>query len=261
MLLAEPPETDYDLRFNLLGFPIRVAVTFWIGAVVFGYGLCRLFANEQLGLGPMLIAWTACLLVSILIHELGHALAFRHYGIQSSIVLYHFGGLAIPTSAYMPGQSIGRMGEKEQLIVAAAGPGLQLFSALVVIVLVKLAGFEVFAFHLMPAFLAEIPWVTEGAIMDSRGLLALISFYLYPSVLWALLNLVPVWPLDGGRIARSLIVLNGGTIAQSLWVSVICSGLLAMWAFSSRNSIMGIFFLMFAFSSYQMLNTSSGGWR
>ncbi len=134
MLLAEPPETAYDLRFQLFGFPVRVAVTFWLGAIVFGYDICRFFAAETpLGMGPLMIGWALCLFASILIHELGHAIAFRYYGLHASIVLYHFGGLAIPTSSYTPGRSIRRTGEKEQLIISAAGPAFQLASAAIVI--------------------------------------------------------------------------------------------------------------------------------
>ncbi|MCO8122844.1 site-2 protease family protein [Stieleria sp. TO1_6] len=261
MLLAEPPETEYDLRFTLLGFPIRVAWTFWLGAVVFGHSLCQAFANQNLGIGPLLIAWTMCLLVSILIHEIGHALAFRLYGIQSSIVLYHFGGLAIPTSTYTPGRSITRIGEKEQLVIAFAGPALQLLSALVLILAVRFSGYQVAIFEWMPANLNRIPWVTEGKAIDSHGLLALVSFYVFPSVVWALLNLVPVWPLDGGRIARSLVVMNGGTIAHSLWISVFCSAALAFYAFTHGQPMMAIFFGMFAFSSYQMLAPMNNSWH
>ena len=154
-----------------------------------------------------------------------------------------------------------RIGEKQQLIISAAGPALQLLSALVVILLVKLGGYGVLAFQLMPSFLADLPWIGEGEMIDSLGLLALVTFYILPSVLWALLNLVPVWPLDGGQIARSLIVMNGGTVAQSLWVSVICSGALAFYAFSNQQPMMAIFFAMFGFSSYQMLNSVNSGWR
>lgn len=272
MLLAEPPETDYDLRFMLLGFPVRVAWTFWLGAIAFGYEFCRAFAllsgnpvdpysGGNLGMGPLLVVWTLCLFLSILIHELGHALAFRRYGIQSSIVLYHFGGLAVPTSSYTPGRSIARMREKEDLVVAAAGPALQLLSAAALIMIFKLAGYQIAIFNNMPAFLSRVPWLAEGNMIDSEGLYALVSFYVFPSVVWALLNLVPVWPLDGGRIARSLIVINGGTIAQSLWVSVICSGALAIYAFQNHQTFMGIFFLMFAFSSYQMINPMGNSWR
>ncbi len=109
MLLQEPPETPYDLRFQLLGFPVRVSWTFWLGAVVFGYEFARQIdfiamaaGLNSPGAGPLLLLWILCLLVSILIHELGHALAFRQFGIQSSIVLYHFGGLAIPIGSFRP---------------------------------------------------------------------------------------------------------------------------------------------------------------
>jgi Zn-dependent protease len=270
MLLSEPPESDYDVRFMLFGFPVRIAWTFWLGAVVVGHGLCQAFAflsgspvqafgTGSLGIGPLLVVWTLCLLLSILIHELGHALAFRRFGIQSSIVLYHFGGLAVPTSSFMPGRSIGRMGEPQQLIVAAAGPALQLFSAGLVILAVKLAGYQVAIFDNMPAYLHRIPWVADGRMIDSEGLYALVSFYVFPSVVWALLNLVPVWPLDGGRVARSLIVMGGGTIEQSLWLSVIFAGGLALYAFQGGQPLMGIFFAMFAVSSYQMIGGM--GWR
>ena len=80
-------------------------------------------------------------------------------------------------------------------------------------------------------------------------------------MLWALLNLVPVWPLDGGQIARSLFVINGGTVAQSLWLSVICSGALAYYAFRNGQPMMAIFFAMFGFSSYQMINPMNNNWR
>ena len=122
-----------------------------------------------------MVVWALCVLLSILIHELGHALAFRYYGIQSSIVLYHFGGLAIPTSSYMPGRSVSRLGERQQLIISAAGPALQLLSAFVVILLVKMGGYSVLAFDLMPSFLSRLPWVGEGEMIDSLGLLALVN--------------------------------------------------------------------------------------
>ena len=268
MLLQEPPETAYDLRFNLLGFPVRVSWTFWLGAIVFGHGFAQLldglaaFAGlPSPGIGPLLLLWTLCLLVSILIHELGHALAFRQFGIQSSIVLYHFGGLAIPIGSFR-GASINRLSEKQDLWVTAAGPLLQLLSAGAVIALVKLAGYRVTAFAFMPAGLDRVPGMLQGGdlLTESFGLEALVFFYVFPSVVWALLNLMPVWPLDGGRIARSIVLLSGGTTSQALWISIIAASGLALYAFRGGQSIMGIFFLMFAFSNYQMLQ-QSGGWR
>lgn len=268
MLLQEPPETAYDLRFHVFGFPVRVSWTFWLGAIVFGHGFAQLVDGiatvnnlSSPGIGPLLLLWTLCLLISILIHELGHALAFRQFGIQSSIVLYHFGGLAIPIGSFR-GVSISRLSEKQDLWVTAAGPLAQLLSAGVVIALVKWAGYRVTAFAFMPAGLHKVPGMLEGKelLLESVGLAALVMFYVFPSVVWALLNLMPVWPLDGGRIARSLVLLTGGTTSQALWISIVCAGGLALYAFRGGQSIMGIFFLMFAISNYQMLQ-QPGGWR
>ncbi|MEL6105049.1 MAG: site-2 protease family protein [Planctomycetota bacterium] len=273
MLLQEPPESEYDLRFMVMGFPVRISWTFWLGAIVFGYYFCTGFAGlagnpavEQgstLGIGPLLLVWAFCLLVSILIHELGHALAFRYYGLHASIVLYHFGGLAIPTGSLSPGRSISRIGEREQLIISFAGPALQIAAAIVLALIVKLAGYQVAIFLHMPVYLDRIPTMANGEMIPSQGLYALVSFFVYPSIVWALLNLVPVWPLDGGHIARSIVVMTGGTIAQSLWISVISAGALALYALRYQEPMMAVFFGTFAFMSYQMLHPMSGGggWR
>lgn len=272
MLLAEPPESRYDLRFNFLGFPVRIAWTFWLGALVIGHPLCQSLARAlsgpeatgRFGIGPLLLVWILCVFLSILIHELGHALAFRRYGFNATIVLYHFGGLAVPHSSFQPGRSLRRMGEREDLIISAAGPALQLLSALVVILAVKLVGYQVAIFRGMPV-VNQIPvfvdWVSSGERIESEGLFALVSLYLFPSVLWALLNLVPVWPLDGGRITRSVMLMSGGTIAQSLWISIIASAVLAMYAFQNQQPIMAIFFAMFGYGSYQQLNPMNNSWR
>ncbi len=262
MMLSEPPEPEYDLRLSAFGFPLRVSWSFWLGAIVFGHSFAQavdgFFGVESPGVLPLLVLWSLCMLVSIWIHELGHAFAFRFYGIQSTLVLYHFGGLAIPISSFHPGRSFARLRPSEDLIIAVAGPVAQLLSAAAVVVVVKLAGYRVDAFNFMPAGLHRIPWVGEGDQIDSAGLYALVFFYVFPSVVWALLNLLPVWPLDGGRIMRSLVLMFGGDTSQSLWISVVTAGALAFYAFKSGQAMMAIFFAMFAFSSYQMLQQPRG---
>lgn len=269
MMLSEPQESDYDLRFSALGYQVRVSWTFWLGAVVFGWTFANAvdtspaFSDQSPGVLPLLVLWTACMFVSIWIHELGHTFAFRFFGINSSIVLYHFGGLAIPNSSFNPGRSFSRLSAKEDLIISLAGPVAQLLSAALVVVLVKMAGYRLDVFRWMPAGLDQIPWVQEGEPIDSLGLFALVSFYIFPSVVWALLNLVPVWPLDGGRIMRSILLLNGGTVEQSLWISVLTASGLAVWAYKTNpdNWMMAMFFALFAFSSYQILQQRSQGWH
>jgi len=264
MLLQEPAESPYDIRFSFLGFPVRISWTFWLGAVVFGYGLVDSFdwalGMASPGRAPLLLLWGLCMLVSILIHELGHALAFRRYGIHASIVLYHFGGLAIPVGASLPGRSLVRLGQREDLLIALAGPVAQLASAAAVVGVMKMVGYQLLVFSWMPAGLNRIPGMLEGAPIDSAGLLAMVSFYIFPSVLWALLNLIPVWPLDGGRIMRSILLMSGGDTQQSLWLSVIVAGAMAAYGFSGGQTFLGILFLMLAINNFQSLQ-HSGGWR
>lgn len=264
MFLQEPNHSPYDLNFVLFGFPIRIAWTFWLGAAIFGYGLAdgidRSFGAQSPGLFPLLFLWAACLFVSILIHELGHAFAFRFYGQECSVVLYHFGGLAIPNSS-SDGLGFARslrprhMTEQAELWIALAGPVAQMLSAAVLVVGVVAMGFEVIAFRLMPWPLSDLmPWV-EGRRIESVGLNALILFYVLPSVLWALLNLLPVFPLDGGRVMRSLMMLSGDRGDTWLWISMGTAALAGFYGFNNGQPFMGLLFLSLAFGNYQMMQT------
>ncbi|MEM6363195.1 MAG: site-2 protease family protein [Planctomycetota bacterium] len=264
MLLQEPNPSPYDLEFALFGFPIRISWTFWLGAVVFGYsladGLDRLGGDASPGRLPLLLLWAIALLVSILIHELGHALAFRQNGIESSIVLYHFGGLAIPRShgsTFGSSFSSPRLSNASDLWIALAGPLLQLGSALVLVALVKSMGYRILAFELMPGPLSRLSGVEDGKAFDSFGLLAMVTFYVWPSVLWALLNLVPVFPLDGGRVMRSLVLIFGGAQETWLWISLISAAVMAYLGMTGGQFFMGILFLSLAMGNYQMLQGPS----
>jgi stage IV sporulation protein FB len=260
MLLQEPGHSPYDLRFHVLGFPVRVSWSFWLAGVIFGFSLVRSM-DEMLGLSspgmlPLLMLWSVCLLVSILIHELGHALAFRQNGMNASIVLYHFGGLAIPTSSYSPDRFHGQLTPKQDIWISFAGPLAQFVSAMVLVAAVKAAGYQA----PVPWPLTEVPGLTDGKQIDSHGLYALLLFYIFPSVLWAILNLVPVWPLDGGHISSSIVKLRGGDDAQALWISVIAAGLLAAYGFFNGQQYMGFLFLVLGVTNFQTLQ-QSGGYR
>ncbi|MFG0265841.1 MAG: site-2 protease family protein [Rhodopirellula sp. JB055] len=264
MLLQQPQESPYDVHFQLFGFPIRIAWTFWLGAVVFGFYLVDGFDRMEGSPGrlPLLLLWALCMLVSILIHELGHAFAFRHYGIESSLVLYHFGGLAVPRSTHNYGGfassfSAPRLSPAAELWIALAGPMAQLASAAVLVGAVKLMGHNVKAFAAMPYPLNSIPGVLEGTDIDSLGMFALVTFYVWPSVMWAVLNLIPVFPLDGGRIMRSLVMMGGGRTDTWLWISMIVGGACALYGFQSQQLFLGILFLSLAVGNYQMMQGSA----
>ena len=90
MIIGEPPRTQADLNFHAFGIPIRIHPMFWVLTLLLGMRYPK---------PEVLLAWLLAVLISILIHELGHAMAFRYYGVASYIVLYSFGGLAIPIGA------------------------------------------------------------------------------------------------------------------------------------------------------------------
>src|SRR5262249_6317896 len=62
----EPNETPYDLRWQMFGTPVRVQPWFWLMTVILGYD-----ATIRDGVG-FVLAWVACVFVSILLHEFGH---------------------------------------------------------------------------------------------------------------------------------------------------------------------------------------------
>ena len=269
MLLQAPPKTSYDLNFRCFGFPIRVSPWFWLGACFFGYGLTqsfdRMFEDASPGPLPLLLLWVGCMFLSILIHELGHALAYRRYGIESSIVLYHFGGLAIPgRSSDFSGRSASSLSPQQRMWVSFAGPLLQIASAIAITASFKLFGSGlsfakdgmVYSSSLWPIDL--IPGFTDGTPINSPGLYALLIFYLLPSFLWALLNLLPVWPLDGGQIAGSIVQLRGGPPTLPIQISLVTAIGIAVYAFSNGQTYLALMFAMLGFSSYQMLEQFRG---
>ena len=260
-MLQAPNDSPYDLRFQFLGFPVRISWSFWIGAIIFGHQLAQSFDRgfQELspGMGPLLVTWVACLFVSILIHELGHALAFRQFGIYSTVVLYHFGGLAIPIGTSMPGRSLGRIPPRQDLWITFAGPLAQFVSAIVVMVLLRVLNYQIPDIGLG---IHELPGISDGEKKLSPPMYAAAYMYLWPSVFWAFLNLLPVLPLDGGRIAQALILIFGGTRLQALWLSVITAALVGGYAFTNDHTFMGFFFLMFGVGCFQQIQ-QSGGWR
>lgn len=229
-MFLEPEPTPYDLRWRMFGIPVRVHPFFWVLAALLGW--------NQIALGlEFVLLWIAAVFVSILIHEFGHALLMHVFGLGASVVLYSFGGLAIPERAY---RSRG-----QHILIALAGP---------------LAGFAFFGAILASDLL--FPWA-ETSIYTKIIFTNLIFINLF----WNLLNLVPIFPLDGGQISREVAGmvsrLNGDRFAFGL--SMLIAGILAahglMTYFMKQPLLpflpigglwMGILFAMLAFQNYQL---------
>lgn len=256
MFLAEPQPTGADLRFTLAGIPVRVSGWFWVAALLLGWGFCQaLAAGDQRSLVRSLILWLGTVFVSILIHEMGHALAYRAFGQSATVVLYHFGGLSIPTLW-------GRRGARrpaQQFLVSAAGPFAQLAFAAVIVAILKAGGYSV-PFPI--AAVGERLGLYDGARIGSPLVFALVLFLLQVNIFWPILNLMPVPPLDGGQMVREGLLAVGvddaHRIADVLGMGV--GAVIAWWAYSRGEPFIGIMFAMLAVTCFQNVS-DQGRWR
>lgn len=235
MLIAEPQPTNYDVQFNLGKIAVRVHPLFWVITLVFG-ALNVQYLPINLFVGMAI--WTAAVAVSILVHELGHALVAKGYGWLPRIVLYGMGGLAI----YSPT----RQTRKSRILIDVAGPGAGFVLGGLVLAAVVLTG------HTVTLFGLDI-----GSGPHLAGRLGLfVEFMLVVNFFWGLLNLLPIQPLDGGGIAKAILekyrprdawpVAFKLSIATSIVMAVVG---LALW-----NSVfLAVLFGMFAYNNWQTL--------
>ncbi len=174
-------------QFRLLGIPIRIEPLFWLVAVLLGY---------QLGDARLVIMWVAVVLVSVLVHELGHAVALKAFGQRSAIVLHGFGGLTFSQRRLSRGRSI---------VVSLAG-------SLTALVLLG-----------VPARLVRDSAFGAELAADYRfsdqvfGLWPLLVFAAYVNIWWSLANLLPIRPLDGGNVLTELVGVQPARIASAVF--------------------------------------------
>ena len=243
-LMQSPPPTQYDLRFSVAGIPVRVHPLFWLIALLLG-------SSGALIEIPI---WIIVVFVSILIHEFGHALALRRYGIRSHIVLHAMGGLTIPEAApWGTGWASVSPSPNQEIVISLAGPFAGFLFAGLVMAMTVLTGGSLFTsklFGVLPLPLTAImPF--GGTVLN-----VFLTMLLWVNIFWGLINILPVFPMDGGQVARNILIqydpLDG--VRKSLWLSVVIGGILAVAGLLAFNSVyMAILFGLLAFQSYQSL--------
>lgn len=164
---------------ELLGHAIVVELTFLILAALFVFpAFGKTFDDHfaALMMAPVLF-------LSILIHELGHAVAIDRFGYgKSTILLWGMGGLCI-----------GRGGRtaKHGLLIALAGPAAGL-----------IVGLPALALYLGLDF--GLINVDVG-----RTVMKTLWFIVFVNVGWSILNLLPIFPLDGGQALMNFLRMRG----------------------------------------------------
>ena len=248
-LFQPPPPTQYDLRFSIAGIPVRVHPLFWLIALLLGSSTDLL----------QLPIWVFVVFVSILIHELGHALAMRRYGQPSRIILHFAGGLTVPEPvSWGSGWTNVSLRPNQEIFISLAGPGAGFLLAALVVVGATISGGSIITNWLF----GVIP-LPVAALMPIGGrvLSLLVTMLLWVNVFWGLINLLPVYPLDGGNVSRYLLLqadpIDG--VRKSLWISVIAGGLVAIAGLLILRSVyMALLFGLLAFQSYQSLQRRAG---
>jgi Zn-dependent protease len=176
------------------------------------------------------IIWAVCITVSLLAHELGHALVARHLRHDPSIMLHGFGGL---TSRSRTGRDV------EEAAIIAMGPAAGLALGLVIFGLWWL---------MAHAGLSHLAFSARGA--------AILSAFLYPCFMWNLLNLIPLWPLDGGQLFRlGVLRFTRGPLANKIThgLSLVIIAGLGVWAVQTRSLFGGLVLLMLAAQNIRAL--------
>jgi Zn-dependent protease len=250
-LFQVPGPTRYDLNFSIAGIPVRVHPLFWVLSFLFGFS-----ANNIL----YTFIWVFAIFLSILIHELGHAFAFRYYGLRSSIVLHFMGGLTVPESvSWGSGWANIALRPREEIVISLAGPFSGFLFAALIILGVVISGGSIGINWL----LGFIPLPTLGSLPFGGAILSVLIYILLSvNVFWGLINLVPVYPLDGGNVARYALMERDpfDGVRRSLWVSVIAGGIMAVLSLFAFGSVyMALLFGFLAFQSYQTLQAQYGG--
>jgi Zn-dependent protease/CBS domain-containing protein len=160
---------------TLAGIPVRIHFTFLL-FMIYVWVVAEESGHSQL------IALVPAIFVCVVLHELGHALTARRYGIETrDITLFLFGGVATIDGRPKPAQ---------ELWIALAGPAVNVLIALILLPFV-------YAQHGgLPRFtmaLGGAPFI-EGLFMANLFL--------------PVFNLIPALPMDGGRVLRALLALN-----------------------------------------------------
>ncbi|MCB9661498.1 MAG: hypothetical protein R3B40_23065 [Polyangiales bacterium] len=173
------------------------------------------------------LALTLGLAVSVLVHELGHALVARRYRLSPQILLHGLGGLCAHERAER---------DRHDALILVAGP----LAGLLLGVLVLASSFA-------------LQWANV-AIGRPAG--RVLDFLIEINIGWSLVNLLPMWPLDGGRLFRLGLL----QMLRPLWaervthaLSVALLGGAAVVAFLAQQLMIGFVALYFLHQNLRVL--------
>jgi Zn-dependent protease len=190
---------------RIAGIDLKLHVTFAFILAVGAAQWADPHGARGAAFGALLVA---LLFVCVVLHELGHALMARRFGIAThAIVLLPIGGVAqLASSPQNP---------RHELWIAVAGPAVNLLIAAVLLLVSY------------PAGLAGLPEESLRMLLSQPSPAALLLWLLGANVTMALFNLLPALPMDGGRMLRAALAMRMGN-ARATPVAATVAQVLAM---------------------------------
>jgi Zn-dependent protease len=211
---------------KIFGIPVKIDPSFLF--------ICAVLAYGRLSQPIFLIEWLIVIFVSILIHEFGHALVVRSFGLSPQIMLYSMGGL----TSWIDDKGVSHA---KRIAISLAGP---------------FAGF--FFYGLVSISNIYLP----NLFADRLGKQTFDDLQ-YVNLWWGIFNLLPVLPLDGGNAVYSVeqwvTKKDGGVITRV--ISLLVAGCVGLLALSAKEPWIGLLMALFAWNNgsalFQMFRYNS----
>jgi Zn-dependent protease len=181
--------------------PIKIHWSFgFFILLILGYGLSNQMHGSDL---IWFLGFIGAMFMCVILHEFGHALSARRYGVKTiDIIISPIGGLA----------RLERLPEKpiQELIVAFAGPLVNVAIGSILFVILYAINQD-FSFLIID----ENPF---DNITNSKGFFGLL---VWTNVVLFVFNLIPAFPMDGGRILRALLSMRLGRVRGTQWAALV----------------------------------------
>ena len=238
------------IRFPLFGIPVEIQPFFWVTSALLGGALNASTSESIIGVVLFMIA----AFISILVHELGHAtVGMKYAGGQAHIQLNAFGGLAFNEG--------GRFNRYSEFRMTAAGPGagFALFVLVLALLTIRFGGPDAMNFTAWVLFGRAPDFHTPNLLLflqKNPFVFDFIRHMLWINFWWGLINLLPVMPLDGGRIANLFIHPQRRVFQVGMITAAAMAALGYFWMGSIYTAVL---FGFLAYQNYQ--NMANVRWQ
>lgn len=223
------------VHFRLFGIPVVIHPSMWVILAV----LAVLCVGDPLQAPLAVLLFMMAGFLTLLAHEMGHAVVGRYLlkG-ETNVYLAWLGG-----ECFYEGPTPGR---GESLLLTVAGPLGSLALAPVVLLVMNL--YLPSTADVLPAAWDMVCWTMPREMLQAMPVYGamLLLFLLQLSVWWSVLNLLPVYPLDGGRVLAHFM----GSRRRMHTASMVIAAVLSLAAFSMGMVLLGSMLIFLVVANY-----------